>query len=132
MQTRSRSGALLTELIIVVLIFTLCASVLVQLFSFSVGLGGKAGARDNALNSAQNAAELLSAGGNPEEALLLLGFTKEDGVYRLKTDAYSLEAEFREEPREAGTMLIYSVRALRGEETLFTLPGKSYRGGEDA
>ena len=132
MKKRSGSGALLTELIIVVLIFTLCASVLVQLFSVSVSVGQKAGARNGALNAAENTAELLSASEHPEEALLSLGFSESNGVYRLETEEYSLEAEFHEEPREAGTMLVWSVRADRGEEELFTLPGKKYRGNEDA
>lgn len=132
MQTRSRSGALLTELIVVVLVFTLCASVLVQLFSVSVGLGRKAGASNEALNAAENAAELLSESDSPEQALLSLGFTARDGAYLLETDAYSLEAEYHEEPREAGTMLVWSIKATRGADVLFTLPGKSYRGAEDA
>lgn len=132
MQTRSRSGALLTELIIVVLIFTLCASVLIQLFYFSVALGSKAGARDEALTAARNAAEVLSVSASPEEALLSLGFTKEDGKYVLTAAEYRLEAELTEEKREAGTMLVYTVTGLKEEETLFTLPGKSYRGEADA
>lgn len=132
MQTKSRSGALLTELIIVVLIFTLCASVLIQLFYFSVGLGNKAAARDAALNAAQNAAELITVSASVEEALLKLGFKAENGKYVLNTEEYRLEAEFNEEPREKGTMLDYTVTGLREDETLFTLPGKSYRGEEDA
>lgn len=132
METRSRSGALLTELIIVVLIFTLCASVLIQLFYFSVGLGNKAAARDAALNAAQNTAEQLNASVAPEETLLGLGFVGADGKYVLQADTYRLEASLEEEPREAGTMLVYTVSGLREEEVLFTLPGKSYRGGEDA
>ena len=132
MQTRSRSGALLTELIIVVLIFTLCASVLVQLFSFSVGLGNKAAVRDEALSAAENAAELIMSADSPADALLLLGYTEEEGVYRLTGSTYTLEAQFSEEAREAGTMLVFSVKGFRGEELLFALPGKLYRGGEDA
>lgn len=132
MKKRNGSRALLTELIVVVLIFTLCAGVLVQMFYYSVGLGNTAGARDAALTAAGNAAELLSVTASPEETLGKLGFTPSDGLYVLETEEYRLEAEVKEEEREAGTMLVWSVTALRDGETLFTLPGKSYRGGEDA
>lgn len=132
MQKRSRTGAVLTELIVVVLIFTLCAAVLIQLFTASVGLSRKAGAQSEALNAAGNAMELLCCGGSPEEALQKLGFTGENGAYTLVTEAYTLRAAYHEEPREKGTMLLYEVEAVRGEESLFTLSGKTYRGQEDA
>ena len=132
MQTRSRSGALLTEFIVVVLIFTLCASVLVQLFSLSVGLGDKAGLKTDALNEAQNTADRLYASEAPEALLLEAGFVSEDGVYRREYDGYALVATLDAQPREAGTLQIYTVTALQGEDVLFSLPVTCYRGDPDA
>ena len=132
MRKHNGSRALLTELIVVVLIFMLCASVLIRLFSYSAGLGHTAGARDAALNAAQNAAERIAASSDPAAALTELGYGEENGSWFLETEGCRLEVSLTEEPREAGTMLVYTVTALKDVETLFTLPGKTYRGEPDA
>ena len=83
MKKRSQSNALLVELLIVIIFFMLAAAVLVQVFSTSHRLTGQADVRTEALNDAQNVADMLLNVAAAEDALRAEGFAQgQDGCRR--------------------------------------------------
>ena len=132
MRAKPKSGALLTEMIVVLLIFTLCATVLVQLFSFALSLSGRAEASTAALSEAQNTADLLYTAADAAQALQNEGFWEGDGCFYKEEDTYTLRVSVETEPRDGGTMLTGTVEAVYNGETLVSLPLKKYTGGKHA
>ena len=132
MRVKPKSGALLTEMIVVLLIFTLCATVLIQLFSFALSLSGKAEASTAALLEAQNTADLLYTASDAVQTLQKEGFSERDGCFYKEEEAYTLRVAIETELRDSGTMLTGTVEAVRDGEILVSLPLKKYTGGSHA
>ena len=54
---------------------------------------------------------------------------KEDGIWKLTQEIYTLEASLARETTSAGTLRRQEVRAVAGEEALVTLPCSRYEEG---
>ena len=102
---KSRASLVLMEQLAMVLVFALAAALCLQGFVRADETACRTARRDEAVVIAQNAAELLKAGGDPETAL-------ETGEYCL---------EIRRIPTDIPGFAQAEVRVCRGEETLFTL-----------
>lgn len=121
---------LLVEIMIAVLFFALCATVLLRTFVTAHDYGSRAGTDGAALTQAQNLAECLYAAPDMRAALEDRGFAQADGLWRLDADAYVLEVTLAEESAPAGALRTAQIRALRGDATIVELPCARYVPGE--
>ena len=132
MKSRSQSNALLMELLIVVMVFMLASTVLLQVFMKARSQSFQAGIIGDALNEAQNVADRLytASGSEADTAALLkeIGFDFDAaGGSRLEREEYRLQVYRNTEDRQAGLMDLYQVQAYHGDELLLTLPVARYR-----
>lgn len=125
----SKVNALLIELLIVLLFFTLSQTIIVQVFADAQQTNHKAEMLNRALSFSQDAAEMLAVSDKPEETLQSLGFYKENGIYRYTVDAhYRLTADIARFTQPAGVLTTVTLCAYRDAEILFTLPAPHYQG----
>lgn len=122
---------LLVEIMIAVLFFALCATVLLQTFATAHDYSHRAGADGAALLEAQDLAECLIAASDAQAELEARGFAREDGLWRREDESWTLEVEPNEESAPAGTLWTARIRALRGETVIVDLPCARYLPGED-
>ena len=100
MVKHNRQNTLLMEILIVVLFFALCSTVILNVFVGAHNQSEQAGAQADALIAAQSLADRLYAADERKDVLRQSGFAEdEDGAWRL---------------------------ALRQEKTLFSLPSARY------
>jgi hypothetical protein len=123
-----QNRSLLTELVVVVLFFTLSLAVILQVFAKAEQLNRSAQIQNNALIQAESVAETLAVSDNAEQALLSLGFLREESAYTL-TDAegYRLQATVSRLTQPAGEWVTVDLKAYRQDQELFTLPVVRYR-----
>ncbi len=127
MKSANRSNALLVELLIVVLFFMLSSTVLLQVFSTARSQSALSDKLIAASNAAQSAADRLYAAQDAEKELTEMGWTPEDGLWRLPGDDFDLTVSITREQQPFGEMLRYQVRAVSGEQTLVDLPAARYQ-----
>ena len=106
MVKHNRQNTLLMEILIVVLFFALCSTVILNVFVGAHNQSERAGAQADALIAAQSLADRLYAADERKDALRQSGFA--------------------ENACPAGTMETAQVTALRQEKTLFSLPSARY------
>lgn len=123
---------LLVEIMIAVLFFALCATVLLETFATAHEYSDRAGVDSAALLEAQDLAERLYAADDREALLTACGFAQEDEIWRRDAGDYSLEVELGEELAPAGTLWTAQIRALREDGLIVELPGARYVPGEAA
>ena len=122
MVKHNRQNTLLMEILIVVLFFALCSTVILNVFVGAHNQSARAGAQADALIAAQSLAD-----GESLENVLVSGFAEdEDGAWHLHCGAYDLLVTLGEAVCPAGTMETAQVTALRQEKTLFSLPSARY------
>lgn len=127
MVKHNRQNTLLMEILIVVLFFALCSTVILNVFVGAHNQSERAGAQADALIAAQSLADRLYAADEREDALRQSGFAEdEDGAWHLHCGAYDLLVTLGETACPAGTMETAQVTALRQEKTLFSLPFARY------
>ena len=126
MRTHNKSNALLVELLIVIMFFMLSATILLRVFAASRIQSDRADAISDALRQAQNVAERLYAADSAPDALEGMQFTQDGEKWILDKGAYRLEVTIADEGTRAGSLSNQTVRALSGDETLFTLPVSRY------
>lgn len=123
MVKHNRQNTLLMEILIVVLFFALCSTVILNVF---VGAHNQS-AQADALIAAQSLADRLYAADERKDALRQSGFAEdEDGAWHLHCGAYDLLVTLGETACPAGTIETAQVTALRQEKTLFSLPSARY------
>ena len=127
MKSANRSNALLVELLIVVLFFMLSSTVLLQVFSTARSQSALSGKLISASNAAQTAADRLYAAQDAESMLTEMGWTLEDGLWRLPGDDFDLTVSISREQQSFGELIRYQVRAVSGSQTLVELPVARYR-----
>ena len=118
MVKHNRQNTLLMEILIVVLFFALCSTVILNVFVGAHNQSERAGAQADALIAAQSLADRLYAADERKDALRQSGFAEdEDGAWHLHCGATACPA---------GTMETAQVTARRQEKTLFSLPSARY------
>ena len=123
MKTGSRSNALLTEVLIVVMFFLLTSTVLLQVFAAARTQSARAEAISAAVEAAQNVADRMYSGEDAEKVLTEMGFTGGAEGWTRDDGAFTLEVRLDTEEAAEGAMLRRSVRALNTDgELLLTLP----------
>lgn len=137
MQGRSKNDVLLTELIIVVLVFSLVAVTVVQMFVAAHQKSALSGRTELALIVAQDWAERLSGEQDPAAVLLAAGFAREGGdayILERPEDGLIVKASMRPEAQsEAGRLLSADLSvwesgagAEAARDPLVSLPVSSY------
>ena len=136
MENQNKSNVLLTELVIVVLFFSLIAVTVVQMFVLSHQRGKLNTYAQRALIAAQDWAEVLGGRPDPERVLLDAGFAQsEDGSYQQTAEDGALRVEARLAPEERTAMgrlvgaeirVVYTQDVRNPDRVLATLPTSSY------
>ena len=131
MKERSKMPLLLTELSLMLLIFSLCAAICLSVFAASRKTARESGALGNAAVWAQSAAEAYRAAkGDAKESAALLGAGYKQGVLYMDFDKdwnnhpASGETAFTLRMTEINGMAHIEVDA-EGGETLFSLDVKA-------
>jgi len=136
MEGQNKGNVLLTELVIVVLFFSLIAVTVVQMFVMSHQKSQINTYTQRALIAAQDWAEVLSGQPDPEQVLLGAGFEKDpDGTYQQMAEGGALRIEARIAPEEQTAMgrlvgaeirVVYTKDVRDPTMVLATLPISSY------
>jgi len=136
MEGQNKGNVLLTELVIVVLFFSLIAVTVAQMFVMSHQKGKINAYTQRALIAAQDWAEALSGQPDPEQALLAAGFVQEsDGSYQQTAEDGALRVEARIAPEEqtaTGRLVGAEIRVVYTKDVrdpgmvLASLPMSSY------
>ena len=122
--------ALLMEIMLAVLFFALCASVLLQTFTAAREYSRRAGVENEALLQAQSVASLLYVREDADAALREGGFEERGGVWTRQEEEYSLTVSGQEEETPSGMLRTMTVRVLLGETVMAELPAARYAPGE--
>ena len=123
MVKHNQLNTLLMEILIVVLFFSLCSTVILDVFVGAHNQSARAGAQADALTAAPEREDVLRQSGF---------FERGDGTWHLSCGAYDLLVTLSEETYSAGTLETAEVTALENEQTIFTLPSARYVQGEVA
>jgi hypothetical protein len=126
----NRLNALLVELLIAVLFFSLSATVILGVFAETHEQSKKAGILNQALMEAENLAERLYAADSAQELLLAEAFAAEGDAFTKDFADYRITVTLQDVPAEAGIIREVRITAQRGEERLITLPCAKYLPGE--
>ena len=118
--------ALLMEIMVAVLFFALCASVLLQTFATAREYSRRAGVEGEALLQAQSLASLLYVREDTDTALRESGFEERGGVWTRQEAEYSLTVSGPEEAMPAGMLRTMPVRVLLRETVMAELPVARY------
>lgn len=126
--TRSNQlNTLLMEIMIAVLFFALCSTVIMDVFVGAHNQSVRAGVQAQALAAAQNLSDGLYAAEQREELLLENGFeADESGVFTLECDGYTLSVALGEERTTAGRIETAEITALYQGGELSSLPDVRY------
>ncbi|MDD6050426.1 MAG: hypothetical protein PUC00_04020 [Clostridiales bacterium] len=122
--------ALLMEIMIAVLFFALCASVLLRTFVTVRELSRRAGVRTDALLTAQSLANRLYAQQDMPAELETMGFEMQEGTWTRSGEGFELTVVLEEESTAAGTLQTALVRVTEGDSDIIELPVARYVPGE--
>ena len=130
MSASKNQRALLMEIMIAVLFFALCASVLLQTFASAREYSRRAGLESETFLEAQSLAASLYAAQDMSAQLEALGFEETGAVWTRQAGDYRIEVELGAEKAPAGVLHTALVRMLRNESELAQLPVARYVPGE--
>lgn len=124
--------ALLMEIMIAVLFFALCATVLLEVFAAARTLGERAERDSQAMLEMQDLAERLYASEDAQALLAADGFEQDGDVWTLERNGYRLEAALSVTQTDAGALREAWISARDGEELLGEIESARYLPGEAA
>lgn len=127
---KKHSNPLLVELMIVILFFTLAASVLMEIFTTADSITRRSAAETTALREGQNLAERLYAAPDGEALLVGEGFAECDGNWTKEIDNIHISVTELTQQTKVGFLKSYSVITSEGENTLLAIPVTRYVPGE--
>lgn len=126
-----KGNVVLIELVIVLIFFALSQVAIVQVFAAAQQKTNESRLLNEALLTAQDAAEQLALSDDPEALLSGLGYAQQDGLYRYQSPAgYAVVARITRLTQPNGALVSVQLSAQQGDATLFTLPVNRYAPGE--
>lgn len=129
--SRSRNqNALLVEIMIAVLFFALCSTVILETFVAAREYSRRAGIQNEALVDLQDLAERLRAADEENRILEEEGFVCKNGTWLLSGKEYAIEVEFAQGEAPAGELRTATLRALYRDKAIVELPWALYIPGE--
>ena len=133
MSKSKTQNALLIEIMIAVLFFALCSTILLETFVTAREQSKRAGGDGRALIFAEDLAERLYAAEDMSALLAAEGFLKaETGVWTKTNGEYAAAVTLEDEPARAGVLHSANIRVLRREQLVVELPAARYAPGEVA
>lgn len=130
MSRSKNQNALLVEIMIAVLFFALCSTVILETFVAAREYSRRAGIQNEALVELQVLAERLHAVDGETYLLEEDGFVFQDESWLLEGGEYTVEVEFAEEEAPAGKLNTALLRALYRDKAVVELPWAHYISGE--
>lgn len=129
MTGRPNHKALLTELLVMLLFFTLSQVIVLQVFIKAEEINHDTQICNHALMQAESIAETLVVSDNVEQELLALDFTQDGEAYTLTSaEGYSLRAVITHLRQSSGDLTTVELIALQEKTEMFMLPVSQYRG----
>ena len=128
----NNTNALLVEIMVAVLFFALCATVLLQTITGVYKQSRLAGTQTVAMTEARDVLEQLNASAGSEETLAACGFTKgSDGTWTLTREGSVFTVTLTRETAEGGILVSSGIHAVStAGDDMFTLEGGRYLPGE--
>lgn len=126
MHKNRNQNNLLVEIMIAVLFFALCSTVILETFMASREFGRRSALEGAALVQAQDLNEQLYAAADPGALLNEAGFAAEGETWQLDMGDYRLEVCLNETAAGNGLLRESAIRALRGDEPFAEIPGARY------
>lgn len=123
-------NALLIEIMIDVLFFALCSSVILEMFLFIRNMSSDVENRNSAMIDIQNIAEQMYA---TDDALFLLeneGFCVDRDVMRIERDGYSVIVRASEVETVGGVIFNAEITAMGRRGVIAQIPCARYIAGE--
>lgn len=131
MKPLRNSRALMVELMIIIVFFSLSSVIIVQLFAAANHISRESSVSTSLLQSAQSWADRIQAEDDISAFLTGNGWTyQEDGYFfSLAADGGELRvSDIRETQGISGRLVACEVTAYIGEDSIFSLPVARYRG----
>lgn len=126
MKQNGRVNALLVELLIVVLMFMLSSTTLMEIFGAAKQFSRRAESRSQALLQVQNMAESLYAAEDIPAALEEMGFAAVDNGWSMTSGECVITVKCDEEAMAGGRLRQVEWTAMLEGEPLFVLPSARY------
>ena len=134
MNNHNRSNSLLIELMMVILFFMLSATVLIQVFAKAHVIRERSKLKTDALQYAQNTADMLYAGEDMQAVLEELGFSvSEDDTWERSVEgedgspSFTAQITVTQQENAAGTLSGMEITILQKDDVLFKLPCARFR-----
>ena len=125
--SKNRSqNILLAEIMIAVLFFALCSTVILEVFVAARKYSDRAQAHSEALIMAQDLAERLYVSEDVEAVLLEEGFEKQDNVWSAEQGECSLKLTNEEQTTAVGVTRIVTINLWMQDKLLAELPVVRY------
>jgi len=131
--SKNRSqNILLVEIMIAVLFFALCSTVILEVFVTAREYSERSMIKGDAMIVMQDVGEQLYAAENCEEDLNAAGFECMEDVWHKEYARYRLELRVDETATEAGMLREWQISALQDEDVIAKIPGARYIPGGTA
>lgn len=130
MSRNRNQNALLVEIMIAVLFFALCSTIILETFVGAREYSRRAGVHNEAIVDLQSLAERLNAADDVHQLLEKDGFLLEEDTWMLEGRDYTVEVELAAEQYAAGTLNTAQLRAICRDEIIAQLPWAHYIPGE--
>lgn len=130
MSRNRNQNALLVEIMIAVLFFALCSTVILEIFVGAREYSRRAGIYNEALVEMQDLAQQFYAADDVQALLEADGFFLNGEAWMLEGEDYTLQVELAAEECAAGELNTAQIRALHQDEIIAQLPWAHYIPGE--
>ena len=130
MKSGKNMNALLIEIMVAVLFFALCATVILEIFGHAKNVSMKSENSSDAVIYMQDVSERMYAAEDMTEVLTADGFEEADGQWQLVCGEYTVNAVVTEEETEVGVIVSVTLRAETDGEVIAELPCVRYTGKE--
>ena len=121
MKHTSQLHSLLVEIMVVVLFFSLCCTVILEVFAAAWNQNRTAEDYNAAMLEGQNLADRLYVSEDEEALLSEEGFALENGAWSKKADRVTYTVTLSDEPGAAGSLQKAEIIAANDSKTLLTL-----------
>lgn len=130
MSKNKGQNVLLVEIMVAVLFFALCSTIILETFVAAREYSRRAGIQNEALVELQDLAERLYVEKETERLMEAEGFTPSDEGWKLDAGDYTIKVKFAREEAPEGILNTALLRAMYGDKLLAELPWARYIPGE--
>lgn len=123
---------LLVEIMIAVLFFALCSTVILETFMAARQFNHKSGVESRALAAVQDINEQLYAAEDAEELLQEIGFEKAENEWLRDDGEYRLKLVLDERDSGTGMLRTSKIQAMYDDKVFAEIPGARYLPGGGA